>query len=236
MDRILVVVFNTESKVYEGQKALLELENEGSIVVYAHAVIAKNADGTTTVKQTHDPGPLGMVLGTSVGSVIGLLGGLPGVAIGAAAGFVAGSVADLNNVRVGGDFIDDVAKELGPGRFALIAEIQEDWTTPVDARMEEIGGFVFRRALSDMKRWVDDEDMAALKADFAQLKAEHAKAHADRKAKLQEQINQLEAKIQARLRKAKELRDTAEQQAKAKVELLKSKAATLKTRMAETHR
>jgi hypothetical protein len=35
MDRMLVVVFDNESKAYEGKQALLQLDNEGSISVYA---------------------------------------------------------------------------------------------------------------------------------------------------------------------------------------------------------
>ena len=235
IDRMLVVVFDTESKAYEGKKALLQLENEGSIGVYAYAVVAKNADGTATVRQGDDPGPLGTLLGTSLGSLIGLLGGPVGLAIGASVGLVAGSAADLNNARVGGDFIDDVTKVLLPNRVAVVAEIQEDWTTPVDIRMEAIGGTVFRRALSDVKDTVDDEEIAAMKADFAQMKAEHAKARADRKAKLQEKINHLDSQIQTRLERAKERRQAAEQQAKAKVEVLKAKAAALKAKAAETN-
>src|SRR5271157_161191 len=225
MDRMLVVVFDTEPKAYEGKKALNQLEDEGSIVVYAYAVVGRNADGTTTVKQSDDPGPLGTLLGTSLGSLIGLLGGPAGLAIGATVGLVAGGAVDLDNARVGEDFIDDVKQEVLPGKFALLADIQEDWTTPVDTRMEAIGGTVFRRALSEAKQTVDDEDIAAMKADLAQMKAEHAKAHADRKAKLQEKINQLDSKIQAQLEKAKERRQAAEAQAKAKVEVLKAKAA-----------
>lgn len=233
MDRMLVVVFDTESKAYEGKKALLQLENEGSIVVYAHAVVAKNADGTSTVKQGDEPGPLGTLVGTSLGSIIGILGGPAGVAIGAATGLVAGSMADLDNVRVGADFIDDVAKKLTPSKFAVVAEIQEDWTTPVDTRMEAIGGTVFRRALSEVKDMLDDEDTAAMRADIAQMKVEHAQARADRQAKLQEKINQLDSKIQARLERAKERRQAAEQRAKAKVEVLRSKAAALKVKAAQ---
>ena len=233
MDRMLVVVFDTESKAYEGKKALLQLENEGSIVVYAQAVVAKNADGTTTVKQSDEPGPLGTLVGTSLGSIIGILGGPAGVAIGAATGLVAGSMVDLDNVQVGADFIDDVAKKLTPSKFAVVAEIQEDWTTPVDTRMEAIGGTVFRRALSEVKDMVDDEDTAAMRADIAQMKAEHAQARADRKVKLQEKINQLDFKMQARLEKAKERRQAAEQRAKAKVEILKTKAAALKVKVAQ---
>jgi uncharacterized membrane protein len=233
MDRMLVVVFDTETKAYEGKKALQQLENEGSIVTYAYAVIGKNAQGDVKVKQGDDPGPLGTLVGTSLGSLIGVLGGPTGLAIGALAGMVAGSTADLDNARVGDDFIDDVAKKLTPTKFAVVAEIQEDWTTPVDSRMEAIGGTVFRRALSDVKDMVDDEDTAAMKADIAQMKAEHAKARADRKAKLQEKINQLDTKIQARLEKAKERRQAAEQRAKAKAEILKNKAAALKAKAAQ---
>jgi len=233
MDRMLVVVFDTEKKAYEGQKALLQLDSEGSIVVYAYAVVAKNADGTATVRQSDDPGPLGSLIGTSLGSLIGLLGGPVGLAVGASLGLVAGSTVDLSNARVGGDFVDDVSKQLRPSRFAVVAEIQEDWTTPVDTRMEAIGGIVFRRALSDVQDMVDDEDTAAMQADIAQLKAEHAQARADRKAKLQEKINQLDSRIQARLEKAKEQRQAAQQRAKAKVELLKTKAAALKVKAAQ---
>ena len=235
MDRMLVVVFDTEPKAYEGKKALHQLESEGSIVVYAYAVVGRNADGTTTVKQSDDPGPLGTLIGTSLGSLIGLLGGPVGFAVGAAVGLVTGGTLDLNNARIGEDFVDDVRQQLQPNKFAVVAEIQEDWTTPVDTRMEAIGGKVFRRALSEVKQAVDDEDIAAMKADLAQMKAEHAKAHADQKAKLQEKINQLDSKLQAQLEKAKQRRQAAEAQAKAKVEILKAKAAALKAKASEKH-
>ena len=228
MDRMLVVVFDSESKAYEGKKTLAQLENEGSIAVYANAVIGKNPDGTTTLKQGDEPGPLGTLVGTSVGNLIGLLGGPVGVAIGASAGLLAGGMDDLNNARVGADFVDDVRQELQPNKFAVVAEIQEDWTTPVDTRMEAIGGKVYRRALSEVKQTIHDEDVAAMKADVAQLKAEQAKAHADRKAKLQEKIKQLESKMQAQAEKFTQQRQAAERQAKAKVETLKAKAAVWK--------
>ena len=233
MDRMLVVVFDSESKAYEGKKTLAQLENEGSIAVYAYAVIGKNPDGTTTLKQGDEPGPLGTLVGTSVGSLIGLLGGPVGVAIGASAGLLAGGMDDLNNARVGADFVDDARQALQPNKFAVVAEIQEDWTTPVDTRMEAIGGKVYRRALSEVKQTIHDEDVAAMKADVAQLKAEQAKAHADRKAKLQEKIKQLESKMQAQAEKFTQQRQAAERQAKAKVETLKAKAAVWKAKAAE---
>src|SRR6516165_8903027 len=174
MDRMLVVVFDNENKAYEGKKALQQLDNEGSVSVYGYAVLAKNADGTATIKQGDDVGPIGTLLGTSLGSLIGVLGGPAGMAVGAAAGMAAGSSIDLNNVRVGSDFIDDVQKVLSPKKVALIAEIDEDWTTPADSQMEAIGGTVFRRALPEVTETTSEEDLARINADCAQVKAEAA--------------------------------------------------------------
>lgn len=230
MDRMLVVVFDNENKAYEGKKALHQLDDEGSISAFAYAVLAKNADGSATVKQGDDVGPLGTLLATSFGTLIGVLGGPAGMAVGAAAGMAAGSSLDLNNLRVGSDFIDDVQKVLLPNKVALIAEIEEDWTTPVDTRMEAIGGTVFRRALSEVTQTANEEEIAAMKADLAQMKAEQVKAQADRKAKIQDKINQLDSKIQARLQRAKESREAAQHQAQEKVKILKAKAEALKAK------
>jgi uncharacterized membrane protein len=231
MDRMLVVVFENESKAYEGKKALQQLDSEGSISVYAYAVLAKRADGTATVEQGDDAGPLGTLTGTAFGSLIGLLGGPAGVAVGAAAGALGGSTADLNNARIGSDFIDDVNGTLAANRVALVAEIEEDWTTPVDTRMEAIGGTVFRRGLSDVADKVDSEDVTAMKTDLAQMKAEHAKAQADRKAKLTDKMNQLDAKIQAQTKKNKERVQAFDREARAKADLLKAKATGTKAKV-----
>ena len=155
--------------------------------------------------------------------------------IGALAGLAAGGTVDLNNARIGEDFIDDVRQQLLPNKFAVVAEIQEDLTTPLDSRMEAIGGTVLRRALSEVKHTVNEEDIAAIKADIAQLKVEHAMARADRKARLHEKINQLDAKLQAQLEKSKQRRLASEAQTKAKVEVLKAKAAALKSKAIGTH-
>jgi uncharacterized membrane protein len=228
MDRMLVVVFDNESKAYKGKEALQLLDREGSIKLYAYAVVTKNVDGTATVKQSDDASPLGMLAGTSIGSLIGLLGGPVGLAIGATVGFLTGATADIDNARVGADFVDDVTTVLLPGRVAVVAQVDEEWTTPVDTRMEPLGGIVFRRALSAVQDTVNDEEIAGIKADIAQMKAELAQGHADRKAKIQEAINRLDSKLQARLQLAKDRRAAAEREAQAKAQALKAKAAAAK--------
>ncbi|MBV8206401.1 MAG: DUF1269 domain-containing protein [Acidobacteria bacterium] len=227
---MLVVVFDNQKKAYEGKTQLIQLEAEGSISLYGSAVVVKNADGSVSVKQEDDYGPLGSLFGTTLGSIIGLLGGPVGMVIGAGAGLVAGGTYDMYKVGIGEDFIDDVSKALAPTKAALIAEIDENWVTPVDTRMEALGGTVFRRSLAEVKKTIHEETVAAMQADLAQMKAEQAQASADRKAKLHEKINKLEAGIQAQLQKAKEARDLVERQANIKVQVLKAKAAAAKAK------
>jgi len=235
MDRMLVVVFDTEDKAYEGRRALAQLDSEGSIAVFADAVIVKNANGSITVKERNDQWCLGMLAGTSLGALIGLLGGPVGLAIGASFGLLAGTIADARDAGIDIDFADDASRELLPGKYALVAEISENWTAPLDQSMEAVGGKVFRRALSEVKHTLHEANVAAMKADLAQMKAEHAKASADRKAKLQGKIDQLDAKIKAHLEKAEQQRAAAEREAKAKAELLNAKAVTMQRQAAEIH-
>ena len=225
MERMLVVVFDNEKKAFEGRSALRQLELEGSFSIYAGAVVVKHADGTVSVKQLEDSGPIGTLTGTAVGSLIGVLGGPVGLAIGAASGLALGALYDADDIRVGSDFVDDVSKSLTPNKVAVVAEVEEEWTTPVDTRMEALGGVVFRRALWEVREKIRNEEIAAMKADLAQLKSEISKAHADRKAKLQEKIDQLEAKIEAQQKKTIERREAFEARQKAKKALLKKNAA-----------
>jgi hypothetical protein len=75
-----------------------------------------------------------------------------------------------------------------------------------------------------VKEQIHEENVAAMKADLDKLKSEYAKSHADRKAKLQEKINQLDSKIQAQVQNAKDRREALQRRAQAKVHVLKDKA------------
>lgn|SRR5262245_30828010 len=227
MDRMLVVVFDNETKAYEARNILTQLYDEGSIVLYAYAVIAKNADGTVSIKQGDDVGPIGTLVGTPLGSLIGLVAGPAGAVIGGTAGLTAGSILDLHNARIGEDYLDDVAKALTPNKVAVVAQVDEEWTTPVDSRMEELGGDVLRRGLSEVTDEVNQEELEAMKADLAQYKAEKAKERADRQAKLQQKISQLEARIQAHQQKVVDRAKAAQRMAEIKAQRLQKAAGKI---------
>jgi uncharacterized membrane protein len=225
MKRMLVVVFNDEAKAYEGSHILNQLDAEGSIAIHAEALIKKNSDGTVTIKQSEDQFPIRTVGGTAIGSLIGLLEGPIGVGVGAVAGWLAGSIGDLNVAGVDAEFVDDVAATLTSGKCAVIADVSEEWVTPVDTQMDALGGKVFRKARKNVADDQRTRDVAALRAEIDQLKAEHARARDERKAKLQAEIDALNAKLQAKLEEAKRQSEQVKIETEAKVQALEKKAA-----------
>jgi uncharacterized membrane protein len=235
MDRMLVVVFSNAQQASEGSEVLRQLDYDGYIAVYDAAIVAKSPNGTTAVKRSGEYGPAGTLTGLAVGSLIGLLGGPVGVAVGFVSGTLIGAVSDLENVRVGSDFIEDAAKELAPGKVALVAEIEEDEITPLDIRMEALGGHVLRRSLRELKHVQNEQDLATLKAEIAQSKAEHAAARAERKAKLEARIDALNARLKQKSDQARARREALRRQAEAKIEALKAKVAQARGNLKDRH-
>ncbi len=129
-----------------------------------------------------------------MGSLIGVLGGPVGLVAGALTGGFLGAIVDLSDSGVSTDFIEDVSKALIPGKVAVAAEVNEHWITPVDSRMEQLGGVVFRHTWMEFLNSRDARAVAADRAEMAQLKAERAQASADRKAKLQAKIDERTAR------------------------------------------
>ena len=59
------------------------------------------------------------------------------MAVGASLGGLAGVLFDVSKSGVDVSFLDDVAKTLTAGKVAVLAEVDESWTTPVDTRLQQ---------------------------------------------------------------------------------------------------
>ncbi len=228
MEKMLVVVFDNEVKAYEGARSLKQLDTEGSITIHAESVIKKNADGTVSVLRTDGEFPVRTIGGTAIGSLIGVLGGPVGFGIGALAGSFAGMLGDICAAGVNTDFGADVAATLTPGKCAVVADVNEEWVTPVDSAMETEGGVVFRSLRSTIEDDLRARDVAELKQEIAQLKAEQAQARAERKAKLQAKIDNLNTKLQTKLDQVQQRSEQIKGETDAKVQALQQKAAKAK--------
>lgn len=220
MNKMLVAVFNNEGGAFEGLSALKDLHKDRDITLYATAVLAKDASGKMSLKQGADQGPIGTGLGLLAGSMVGLLGGPVGLAVGASAGTLTGLIFDLDKAGIDIRFADDVSKALSPGKVAVLADLEESWTAPVDTRVGKLGGMVFRRLRSEV---VEDQlarEAAASKAEVEQLKEELAQARAENKAAIQRQIDDAKKKLQVTRDLVETRIDQAKREADAKIAAL----------------
>src|SRR4029078_7826743 len=121
--------------------------------------------------------------------------GPAGLAVGASIGGLAGLVFYVN--KTGGDvtFVDDVSKSLTGGKFAVVAEIEESWTTPVDTRMHRLDGIVFRRLRGEVVADQLMRESAAFEADLKSLNDDLKQAAADSRAAIQKDIETVKKQI-----------------------------------------
>lgn len=179
MDNYVAIVVDNDTKAYNGLHALWQLDNVGDITVHGAAVVHRDQYGAMDVatKQT-DPGArtaVGIGIGALLGALAGPLGAAAGAAgaaavtaasVGTAAGIGAatGGAVGLTADAVKSSEHDEAAYETGfvvpRGKSAIIAEVSEDWTTPIDNLAKQLGGVVYRRPKSDIQSdyWSDDED------------------------------------------------------------------------------
>jgi len=192
MDTFIAVVFDNDEAAFKGADALRDLYQDGDIVVYSAAVIGKDADGNVSIKKAADEGPIGTAFGLLVGAMVGVLAGpaavaggavaagtaaasgiaATGMAVGGLTGGTFGMFRDLYEAGIDADTLEAVSIELLPGKSAVVAAIDEAWTTPLDVKMKDVGGMVFRKARIEVIDEQIERDIAASKAEMQALKEE----------------------------------------------------------------
>jgi uncharacterized membrane protein len=241
---MLTIVFDSEYIANKGVHALKQLDDEGSISIHAAAVINKISEGKVDILKMKDEFPLRAAEGTAIGGLIGLLGGPAGVLVGATSGALLGTLDDLHGSGVNAEFVDEVSSKLAPGKYAVVADISEEYVTPLDNKMTELGGQVFRTR----RRYVEIEqtkgDIATLNAEIKELNNEMKNARKDQKANLQAKIEKLKEKRQKQIEHTKERIEQMKKEHDTKAGALKEKAANargkmkvaLETRMAQINK
>ena len=197
MNKMLVAVFDNEANAHEGLTELRSLHRSGDISMYASAVISKDNSGKLYIKSSDDEGPVGAVTGLAAGSMIGLLGGPAGFAIGAVAGSLLGLLFDADHEDVNIEFINDVSNALSNGKTAIVAEIDEDWTIPIDKRLKPLNAMVFRRYRYEVIDERLERESKAIADEFRALTDELEQAGEEERAVIRAEIELLKSKANA---------------------------------------
>ena len=226
MNKFIVAAFTDETKASQGVTALKELHNEGSISLYQTLVVKREADGKLTIKQRTPQEDIGAGLGSLLGAMIGAFGGPVGAAVGFVGGGAAGLLGGFAQGDISEEFVEDISKGMKPGMFAVLAEVSEPWTAPVDAKIEALGGKVVRenrgdviddileKRAQDRRAWLDDK-----KAGLQTRKAEKMET------KLDQEIAEARDKLQRTAQKARQRLDQTKIELDFKLQTLKEQAS-----------
>ena len=160
-NRVIVAMFRTQNQAYDAAAQMQRLNDDEVITLKRGAIATKDAKGNLTIPDSKHVGSAwGLLGGGLIGGLLGVMLGPVGVAAGAAASAAAagaavgavtggsvGAVADLTELGMNEDFIDDVATQLNPGDSALIVEVDEGSTAPTDRVVSTYGGRIYRSEL-----------------------------------------------------------------------------------------
>ncbi len=229
MSKFVVTIFPDEANAYKGVSALSDLDDEGSITLYGQIVVHREADGRLATEQRTPEAAIGAGVGSLLGALVGALGGPAGAAIGLAAGAGIGGIRGSVSTDVSEEFLEDVTKEMKPGMFAVLAEVSEQWTVPIDTRMKALGGKVLREYRADVVDDILEKRAEARRAWLDEKKV----AHETRKAEsmqfdLEEEITDARDRLQRTADKARKRLDATKQEMNDKIEKLEQQAAKAK--------
>jgi uncharacterized membrane protein len=224
MDKMIVIVFDGEPAAYAGSRALKELHWEGSITLYSGSVIVKESNGRIQLKQVVNLGQAGSILGTATCALVGALADEAHAGMGTAA--LGGQPPNLGSAGVSEDFLRDVARSLRPSKSAVVAEIEEDWITPLDSLMDMLGGIVFRRVRAELGDAQLEREAIVLHAETKHLRDELSHVVGPAKMKLQVKADEARARLERARDQAQRRLDAMMVEADAKVRSLQAQAAS----------
>ena len=147
------------------------------------------------------------------------------MAVGAVAGTLTGSLVDLTRLGVSDDFLTEVYLNLVPNKWAVVAEVDEPWVTPLDTRMDRISGVVFRRGRGEFIDVQIEREIAADKAEFERLETEYKQAVGEAKTQLKLKVDGARKRYHERRELLLKRIEEIEREGEAKIQLLQEQIA-----------
>ena len=201
MENIVVSIFRVESEAFQ---AFSELKQFGQTenTKLAQVSIVKAEDGIVKVKDSFDlMNSVGSDYfeGGLIGSLIGILGGPLGVLFGFVAGGTIGASTSLDKELAKSELITTVSEKLTNGEVAIIALVQENDESVLNAIFEKYQTIVARWDIATVSAEV--ESALEIQKDLAH----QAKARliADKKEARHEKFDKLKADIKEKFDKLK---------------------------------
>lgn len=145
--KAVVAVFKTQNDAYDAAEEMKKLDEQDGQKFHVRqaALISKDLKGNVSAPETKgNDVPWGTIGGPIVGGLLGLIGGPAGAAIGGATGLFMGWGADMMHLGMDEDYVQSVSSEVDPGDSAIVAEIDEGSTEPLDKLVTSHHGRILR--------------------------------------------------------------------------------------------
>ncbi|KAA2212830.1 hypothetical protein [Teichococcus oryzae] len=229
MDELLVALFGSDARAREGARLLAASHAEGSLSVYALAIIAR-APNRVGLKVSQ-PVPRGKsaaapAVAAAVGVLVSLLGGpVPAVLRTIRSGLVS-TVSEIHRAGLNARFLEQISHDLQPGGAAIIAEVEEDQPSMLDTEIAILGGHAFRHHLEGTLAVVKIEhEVAVLRSEVEKLRAQLRGGQDNDTLKQLSRDRDLE--LQQARRRAGALAGALRREGLAKVDVLRAQMARL---------
>jgi uncharacterized membrane protein len=145
MSDLIVVTFDQLDDAREAMGKLRKLEGDGVVQFEDTAIVERDADGKLHVKnELTGATEKGAAIGGLVGALLTFFFPVVGLVLGAAAGALVGSMLKTG---VEPSFVNDVKKQLTPGRSALFLVVREAHADALIGALRPFKGEVIQTTL-----------------------------------------------------------------------------------------
>jgi uncharacterized membrane protein len=142
---LIVVVFDRLEDARTAMRTIRQLEREGLVQLEDSAIVERAEDGKVRVKnELSGATEMGAAVGALIGAVITFFFPVVGMVVGGTVGALVGSML---RTGVEKDFVEEVKRQLSPGRSALFLVIRHADADALVAAMRPFKGEVLQATL-----------------------------------------------------------------------------------------
>lgn len=148
---ILIWAFDAEDLAKEALEHLKTFTKKSDIEIRNAAILEKDADGNTKVREIADLGPRrGGITGVIAGGLIGLLAGPGGAILGAAAGAATGrSAAKKIDRGFSKDYLGMLEEKMKPSSSGIVTLVENSQVQTLISEMNAFEGQVYQQKITD---------------------------------------------------------------------------------------
>jgi uncharacterized membrane protein len=174
MENIVIATFNDAKGALGGLRELQQLDDDGKLKLRNAAVVERRPDGTWEIVDEDEVADFHATLaGGLLGAVVGVLAGPLGLLLGAGAGLMAGGVIDVTEDEARELIHEEMIRRIPPGTTALIGDVDEPLSHPLDERMAKVGATITRWPRSEVQTELANADEATRAAHHASRRILH---------------------------------------------------------------